>query len=42
MLRISDEWCCMNCANMDKCVEENPNINLLDYCTSYVDKDAEK
>lgn len=35
MNRISDEWCCMNCANLDNCLKNEPDLNLLDYCVLY-------
>lgn len=41
MSRPSDEWCCMNCANLDNCLIKEPNMNLLDYCISYIDVEYE-
>lgn len=32
---ISDEWCCMNCQWKEMCLEENPDLNLLEYCANY-------
>lgn len=37
MSGLSDEWCCMNCVFLDKCLEANSNLNLLGYCSSYKD-----
>lgn len=37
MSRLSNEWCCMNCANLDDCLINEPNMNLLGYCLSYND-----
>ena len=42
MSRISDEWCCMNCARLEECSEKYPDLNLLDYCASYKDIDYEE
>lgn len=32
MGRLSDEWCCMNCARLNECLMNEPDLNLLDYC----------
>lgn len=42
MSRPSDQWCCMNCAHKDKCVETDPELNLLDFCAFYEDADDEE
>ena len=34
MGRLSDEWCCMNCARLNECLMNEPDLNLLDYCIS--------
>lgn len=39
MMRISDEWCCMNCALRNECLHGKNSYNLLDYCDSYIDED---
>ncbi|CDB49192.1 unknown [Parabacteroides sp. CAG:2] len=39
MMRISDEWCCMNCALRNECLHSKNSYNLLDYCDSYIDED---
>lgn len=41
MSRLSDEWCCMNCIYLDDCLISEPNMNLLDYCLSYMDIENE-
>ena len=35
--RLSDEWCCMNCARLNECLMNEPDLNLLDYCVAYRD-----
>ena len=37
MGRLSDEWCCMNCARLNECLMNEPVLNLLDYCVAYRD-----
>lgn len=31
------EWCCMNCIHQEECLDQYPNLNLLDYCIHYED-----
>lgn len=42
MSRPSDEWCCMNCARLNDCLMNEPDLNLLDYCVSYRDVEYEE
>lgn len=37
MGRLSDEWCCMNCARLNECLMNEPDLNLLDYYVAYKD-----
>lgn len=37
MSSLSDEWCCMNCVHQKECLDQYPNLNLLDYCIHYED-----
>ena len=37
MGRLSNEWCCMNCARLNECLMNEPDLNLLDYCVAYRD-----
>lgn len=42
MSRESNEWCCMNCALLNNCLKNEPDLNLLAYCVSYRDVEDEE